>query len=221
MNTTDIEVLKSKLETLREREKERGQADEQAHEMATDEDPYALRPPLDPVAAAALESEHNITLPDDFKAFLMTLGDGGAGPSYYDCFSLEQAFAESRKTIYGFDEPFEPPESTDDMVDEAAPGMLLVGYEGCSYYTGLVLTGPEAGSIWSYVEVRPGWIPLPDPSEPLLGADRKPYVWNDDYGAWYNALLLPSNRHLRMSYTRWYEQWIDNLLTPATPTGHA
>ncbi|MBO9591786.1 MAG: SMI1/KNR4 family protein [Niabella sp.] len=41
---------------------------------------YRLNPPLTPDQVHLFETKHRVLLPDDYAAFLTTLGDGGAGP---------------------------------------------------------------------------------------------------------------------------------------------
>ena len=41
-----------------------------------------LRPALAEAAAARFERKHTVVLPAGYRAFLTTLGDGGAGPYY-------------------------------------------------------------------------------------------------------------------------------------------
>lgn len=43
---------------------------------------YQLNPPLPLGVLEAFEAEHGITLPEDYKYFLTTIGNGGAGPAY-------------------------------------------------------------------------------------------------------------------------------------------
>jgi hypothetical protein len=199
--TVDRSVLTTKLELAR----------------AKVPDLAALSPPLTAASLRALEVRLGVALPEDYADFLLHLGDGGAGPPAYGLYSLADAVDESRRGIYSFAEPFEPPVTADDHVDLEAPGMLLLGHQGCGYWDGLVVAGPEVGTVWTFVEARPGWIPVCDQSEPLKGADGQPYVFHQDYADWYRAMLLPENRRLRTSFSRYYEQWLDSMVQPPKP----
>src|SRR5215813_12558694 len=48
---------------------------------------YELYPPLLEEELSAFESEHGIRLPHDYRHFLTSVGNGGAGP-YYGLFKL-------------------------------------------------------------------------------------------------------------------------------------
>lgn len=37
------------------------------------------------------------------------------------------------------------------------PGLVVIGTHGCAFDYGIVVTGPFAGTMWSYVD--PGWLP--------------------------------------------------------------
>jgi hypothetical protein len=51
---------------------------------------FELNPPLTEGEVAAFERKHKISLPADYRAFLIHLGNGGAGP-YYGLFKLGEA----------------------------------------------------------------------------------------------------------------------------------
>lgn len=43
---------------------------------------YHLNPPLSEQALQQFEAQHHVRLPDDYRLFLLEVGNGGAGPSY-------------------------------------------------------------------------------------------------------------------------------------------
>jgi hypothetical protein len=64
----DAERLRNKLDALRAR--------------VGDAKTLALNPPLDESAIVAFETTHSVALPEDCRAFISLVGNGGAGPSY-------------------------------------------------------------------------------------------------------------------------------------------
>src|SRR4051812_22972723 len=50
---------------------------------------YRVNPVMDESAVGAFEQRHNIRLPEDYRAFLLHIGNGGAGP-YCGVLPLEQ-----------------------------------------------------------------------------------------------------------------------------------
>ena len=160
-----------------------------------------LKAPANVASILELERKHELELPAEYRAFLLEVGNGGAGPPAYGLYDIDTAFAERRKGIYTLADPFEPPLSGHDYVDLTAPGMLLLGTHGCAYYDGLVVSGPERGQVWTFIEEHPGWIPIRDES-------RVPPEHGDHEDA-YDVLLSCENRQLRVCFSRYFEQWLD------------
>lgn len=178
---------------------------------------YDPNPPLLESELEAIESELGVRFPDDYRTFLTTIGDGGVGPGY-GLLPVRKGIEERHVPIYGLDEAFEPPRSPRECLDLCMPGMHLVTYDGCAYYTGLVVSGPAAGTMWSYVEVAPGWIPLLE--DGCVDASGEPYAIDgsdrDAYVRLYEMMLRPHNDGRRMSFLTWYESWLDRVLEQTT-----
>lgn len=170
---------------------------------------YRAGAPIEEDRLRAFEEAQGITLPDEYRAFLLTAGEGASGPDY-GLVTLEHAIKERGETIYGLADPFPVPASTADLLDFAVGGILPVAYGGCSYFTGIITTGPARGEMWFSVEARPGWVPCWKGA--LLGANGKPYAapaGADPYRATYDAVLDPVNAGLRIGFAAWYASWLE------------
>jgi hypothetical protein len=95
------------------------------------------------------EVAHGVKLPADYRAFLSTVGNGGAGP-YYGLGRL-QAFGRD------LSKPFPFAVATNELPEEAFesfadrdeyPGILEFCHMGCDIYAYLVVNGPTYGTIW-------------------------------------------------------------------------
>ena len=170
---------------------------------------YRFGTPTSAERIRAFEETHGVTLPEEYSAFLLAAGEGASGPDY-GLVTLEHAIKERGETIYGLADPFPVPTSTADLLDFAVGGILPVAYGGCSYFTGIITTGPARGEMWFSVEARPGWVPCWRGA--ILGANGKPYAAPadvDPYRATYDAVLDPVNTTLRIGFAAWYASWLE------------
>lgn len=117
---------------------------------------YKLRAPADEAKIRKFEADHQIELPEEYRKFLLFLGDGGAGP-YFGLYSLKEVDREVRKGRYRLEgEPVICPEMSEEewnrTVDskEKSPlyvGVLPIGSQGCTLVTGLMVQGPYRGQV--------------------------------------------------------------------------
>jgi hypothetical protein len=178
--------------------------------VKADGEAYRLGTPTSPDAVLRFEREHRVTLPDDYRAFLLEVGEGASGP-VHGLISLQAGIEERGKTIYGLADPFPAPETVDDHLDFAVGGILPICYNGCSYFQGLIVSGPCRGQVWNNLEDRPGWVPAWREGGGLIGSDGQPFVFDgEDYAALYAASLDPRNARLRLGFAAWYADWLDS-----------
>ena len=175
---------------------------------------YEMKPPIGEAALTQLELAQGIELPDGYRDFLLTVGNGGAGPGY-GLYSLEDSLEDRRDGIYSLADPFVPPTSSRDWIELRAPGMLPIYHDGCAFFGGLAVSGPARGTIWSYVEAPPGWIPYLSDSD-IVGPDGEVFEMsgNDSaaYARMYDAMLLPENVQGRQTFLARYESWLDGVI---------
>lgn len=129
-----------------------------------------LNPPASPEAVSRFEKEHGIALPEEYRSFLLEVGDGGEGPPYYGMLSLREQYEHDfpRYLEDGYRDllsrPFphtehwiwEAEEETPEVLERwerIGYGNLVIGHEGCGEYWTLIVTGPERGQMWSFADV--------------------------------------------------------------------
>jgi len=128
---------------------------------------FILGPRLTEDDVSALEAKHRVKLPPELRSFVIEVGNGpaapkasgGAGPGH-GLYDIAARLARAPRAH----EPFDPPRSLEawraamDRDEESVPpGLIEIGTHGCAFDYGIVVTGPWAGTMWSYVD--PGWIP--------------------------------------------------------------
>lgn len=137
----------------------RGQAAEQGR---------AFGPPLAEADIRAFETRHGVELPEGYRRFLTTVGNGGDGPPTYGLMRLGEVprglpadWAEEWRTLAHIGEPFpltevwvwEGEEYDEVRRDAARHGTLNLGHDGCGMYWLLVVTGVEWGQVWAHTDV--------------------------------------------------------------------
>jgi HEAT repeats/SMI1 / KNR4 family (SUKH-1) len=120
---------------------------------------FKLNPPIDLKVLEAFEEKHQVRLPEEYRDFLLYVGNGGAGP-HQGLYSLEH----SERQLFGElkdPNPFLPPEAVqpgwfeswlesleDDLIgDRVHDGTLDVAYEGERNQVLLIVSGPHRGRI--------------------------------------------------------------------------
>lgn len=98
---------------------------------------YRLRAPLAPARLEELERDVNVRFPDDYRAHVLALGDGGAGP-YHGLLPLDHAV---QRALAG---------GAFDPADPYRGGAIGLGHLGCGYVALYVVDAAHAayGQIW-------------------------------------------------------------------------
>lgn len=128
---------------------------------------YKLAAPASEAKIKKFEERFGFRLPEEYREFLLRMGDGGAGP-YYGLYGLEKLKNElSDNSDYPvLEEMILYPKMSDEDWDRAADpegrrrgeevhpyaGILPIGSQGCTLMTGLALNGPYQGQVIYYDE---------------------------------------------------------------------
>jgi hypothetical protein len=202
-----------RLAELRDRDRELTVFGARAHK-------YQTHPAL-PATIVAFERAHGARLPDAFRAFLLEVTDGGAGPGY-GLFSLERSPGDDvAEDLALLAQPFEsevyfsleapdPDAAEDEDAHEAAmseywremPGTMTLCHYGCALRAQLVVTGPLAGMV--VFDARADMAGV----RPFGSKQRE---WN----GWKVPL---ADDPTSLDLLAWYRDWIDaSLATLAMP----
>ncbi|MFB2971709.1 SMI1/KNR4 family protein [Aerosakkonema sp. BLCC-F183] len=176
---------------------------------------YQLNPCLSEAEIQAFEAKNRITLPDDYRNFLLEVGNGGAGPGdglrklevdkemstaendYY----LSQPFLLMKAWNYpGLLNPGY--EFVDINEDKLTQGTMYVANYGCDIHSRLVITGDQRGTIW-----------IND-----CGSDGGIYPCSLQIGSFYHSEMVedeelePALSEPPLSFYDWYDNWLDKSL---------
>jgi hypothetical protein len=178
---------------------------------------HRLAPPVSPAEIERIEARLGIELPDDYRTFVTTIGNGGAGPGH----GLERLtervvdtsgargsaglarwlqdddFVARLRGSFPLEARYDPPVSagTHDV-----PGFLPLSDYGCAMYAGLVLNGSHRGEVW-----------FSDPNMEVTAPFgvyamlHEPHRLGEDV-AW------PSVERRAFTFEEWYGHWLDRAL---------
>lgn len=147
----------------------------------------------------AFEAKYNITLPEDYRNFLLEIGNGGAGPGY-GLFKLEEALEEA------INKPFPLKEAWNDLDLEGktyisrswSQGTITIATYGCGIDALLVITGEQREKIWIDDRCSDGGI----------------YPCSLGFCDYFHGSEPEefSSEDQALSFYVWYEDWLDRSL---------
>lgn len=148
-----IQKLKTKLTHLQS-------LDKSYEFFGSEHHKYQLKPCLSRSEIQEFEDKYQVNLPDDYREFLLTIGNGGAGPGY----GLLGIDIHHQKSDFNYlSQPFKLTKEWNDLDlmqashEEGNPvyfypnfvqGSIVVAEYGCGVEARLVITGQEKGNIW-------------------------------------------------------------------------
>jgi hypothetical protein len=207
MHAARIQNLLRKIEVLRQRADKFEWFGAKTHQ-------FMLNPPLAQSELIAFETQHGISLPEDYRQFLLLAGNGGVGP-YYGITPLarwnEWFEDESESPGYlaapcplVYEEMTSPAWCNHFPTEdgELGRGSIHICSQGCSFSARLVVAGPSYGRIFNLC--------LDAVSEvafcKAVGSDLH-----------LQKAACPVHFVMDANFLDWYERWLDQALTGEPP----
>lgn len=165
---------------------------------------YALNPPLAESDVVHFEIDQKISLPQDYREFLLLVGNGGAGPSYgvqrlgemYDVpWSQMPGIVGELSKPFPYTEDWNYDPTTSNAIEETyrqqdfywsgqhVIGAIPICDHGCNLRDCLIVTGPERGNMWL-----------------------------DDRADWQGLYPTTMPNRNRITFFEWYRSWLDSRL---------
>lgn len=166
--------------------------------------PPQWNPPVSEEKIHQLEIQNGIHFPEEYRAFMTTVADGGTQP-FYGLYGITQKWEESdafypllnEKFLYTVrnpllcmelsDEAYEALYQEDDASFQGDAGLIPLCHEGCGIYSVLIVNTDDAdtyGTVWLY-------------------------DFANDFGT---APLINPKTHKPMSFLDWLEYYVDRTL---------
>lgn len=216
-----IERIKNKLSQLKELDSEFEQFGAKNHK-------YILNPPLTLSQVNQFEAEHQVSLPKEYIAFLITLGDGGAGPFHGLNTLIDSRIMyfdnseEARHSYFELSKPFPYTESwnvekelaeLDEKIEQA--------YENGNEKLEEQLLA-EKSALVDLPQNDYGRLNISDYGcgitiSLIITGQEKGNMWTDDRvndGGIYPSAELENTG--KISFLNWYELWLDNTIKEST-----
>lgn len=186
---------------------------------------YQFKPCLSDKDIQVFESRYNITLPSEYRNFLLEIGNGGAGPGYglsglsgieSEDVIPEKLYPENYEIL---SKPFPLTKAWNDLDlivnnntdlvsknddyfdDKFIHGTLTITNYGCGIYAMLVITGEQSGKIWIDDRTNDNGIYPASLSFCHAFHDISP---DDSHPN--------SNEDQPLSFYDWYEDWLNRSL---------
>lgn len=176
---------------------------------------YGLNPTLSEDELTEFETDHGVRLPDDYRQFLLRVGNGGAGP-YYGLFSLGEMDDGFDLGPWGdfvgrLSSPFPHSDTWNDLIGKPDDSAVTDSDE----YDGLIEAFEKR--YFDTCQVN-GAIPICHLGCALrqwlvITGPEAENVWCDDRADYKGLHPLKTHGRERTSFFDWYRDWLDDVLS--------
>ena len=180
---------------------------------------YKLAPRLSERAVSKFESQYRVVLPEDYRSFLLQMGNGGAGP-FYGVFPLGMWDGPGRGFEPWTDKPYVVSDLSRDFALTDVWNLEPERLEGPDSFE----SDEEEDAYWKNVEeelfperLTFGWFPISHHGCALrtylvTSGPERGNVWFDG-----RPEKSPVSPHIhqgsRLTFSAWYELWLDQSIS--------
>jgi hypothetical protein len=211
-----FDIIRNGLERLRTAKRPPKVSGAEAHG-------FELNPPLSDSEVRSFEAKHHIRLPEDYRGFLINLGNGGAGP-YYGVFKLgemddafdSQAWQEDDGFVGVLSKPFphiaawndltgKPEETDDDAEYERALDTFDQHYWNPNNVNGAIPICHEGCALRDWL---------------VVSGSEAGHIWHDARVDRAGLYPISIGQKKRITFLDWYVDWLnESLATLPNPCG--
>lgn len=197
----DLTTVRSRIEAIAER-------DPGFEVFGSESHRYQLLPPLSDESVGDLEEQLGMPLPGDYRDFVTTVAEGGAGPGF-GLEPLSKSVASATTSYppevnlavkpFNITRPLIGPDELDTHEGRVAYGVISLATYGCGIDPHLVVNGPDFGKVWVLdVDSDGGVYPFTIKESGHLHTPRR------DFPTTIEEMVFNE----RMSFAEWYEDWL-------------
>jgi hypothetical protein len=179
---------------------------------------FRLNPPLTEARVLEFEEAHGITLPSDFREFLIAVGNGGAGP-FYGLFPLGQMddnfamrdWRENDATVGDLSQPFRFQAAWNNLTGKPEDG--FVDLDESDYWRRM---DAFERTYWG-AELMNGAIPICHEGCALriwlvVTGPQRGFLWEDQRSEFGGVQPVRLADGSPAKFISWYEEWLNRCL---------
>ncbi len=177
---------------------------------------YKVNPPLSEDKLRAFEEKHGIILPDDYRNFLLIVGNGGAGPDY-GLFKLGETDEgpDFGDFLGDLSKPFPHRQAWNDLTGE--PPDFEGEYDSAEEEEYQRQIGAFDEIYWN-PHIMDGAIPICHQGCALrlwlvVNGPEKGNIWEDHRADYAGIMPLQTKNHKRVTFYEWYRAWLNEALS--------